>query len=70
MPIYICREGIPFNPEKYSKRLQIFEETVQALERKAVVVETRHSSSFSEPFLYYQYLIGILRMNRYIPPMH
>lgn len=70
MPIYICREGIPFDEEKKSKRIEIFEEAVGALERKAVVVETKHSSSFTETFLYYQYLIGILRMNRYVPPMH
>ena len=70
MPIYICREGIPFDGEKKSKRITIFEDAVEALGRKAVVVETKHSSSFTETFLYYQYLIGILRMNRYIPPMH
>ena len=70
MPIYICREGIPFDEEKKSKRINIFEEAVASLGRKAVVVETKHSSSFTETFLYYQYLIGILRMNRYVPPMH
>ena len=28
MPIYICREGIPYNHEKPSKRLQLFEEAL------------------------------------------
>lgn len=70
MPIYVCREGIPYNIEKYAKRLEIFEETVAQLGRKAVVVETKHSSNFSETFLFYQYLIGIIRMNGYIPPMN
>lgn len=69
MPIYICREGIPFDEEKPSKRIEIFNEAVSKLGRTAVVLETKPSSDFSETFLYYQYLIGILRMNRYIPPM-
>ena len=29
MPIYICREGIPFNAEKPSKRIEIFKQTVK-----------------------------------------
>ena len=70
MPIYICREGIPFDEEKPSKRIDLFNEAVAAVGRTAVIVETKPSTSFTEPFLYYQYLIGILRMNRYIPPMH
>lgn len=69
MPIYICREGIPFDRNKPSKRLGIFEELITSMGRKAVVLETKHSSSFSENFLFYQYLVGILRMNNYIPPM-
>ena len=70
MPIYICREGIPYDENKPSKRIEMFEEIVASLDRKVVTVETKPSTSFSETFLYYQYLIGILRMNRYIPPMN
>ena len=70
MPIYICREGIPYGEEKRSKRMELFEETVQSIGRKAVIVETKPSTDFTETFLFYQYLIGILRMNHYIPPMH
>lgn len=70
MPIYICREGIPFSDEKPSKRIQLFEETIHSIGRKAVIVETKPSSEFTETFLFYQYLIGILRMNHYVPPMH
>lgn len=69
MPIYICREGIPYDENKPSKRLELFKQAVEELGRTAVVLETKSSKEFTEPFLYYQYLIGILRMNRYIPPM-
>ncbi|MGN4126336.1 methylthioribose kinase [Lysinibacillus sphaericus] len=70
MPIYICREGIPFNEEKPSKRQIIFEECIEQLGRKAVVVEIKHSSIFSEPKLFYQYLIGIMRLHHYIPALN
>ncbi|KOY82564.1 methylthioribose kinase [Lysinibacillus macroides] len=67
MPIYICREGIPFNEEQPTKRQSKFEAQIEQLNRKVVVVEIKHSSIFSEPKLFYQYLIGILRLNNYIP---
>jgi len=70
MPIYICREGIPFNDEKPSKRQIMFEESIEQLGRKAVVVEIKHSSIFSEPKLFYQYLIGIMRLHHYIPALN
>ncbi|MGE7841976.1 DUF7147 family protein [Lysinibacillus sp. NPDC093712] len=70
MPIYICREGIPFNEEKPSKRQIMFEESIEQLGRKAVVVEIKHSSIFSEPKLFYQYLIGIMRLHHYIPALN
>lgn len=69
MPIYICREGIPYDEEKRSKRLEIFEKEINDLDRKTILVETKHSSIFSESRQFYQYLIGILRLNHYIPPM-
>lgn len=68
MPIYICREGIPYSEEKPSKRLQLFEETLERIGKKAVPMETKHSSFYNEVILYYQHLIGVLRMNRLIPP--
>ena len=70
MPIYICREGIPFNEEKPSKRQIMFEDSIEQLGRKAVVVEIKHSSIFSEPKLFYQYLIGIMRLHHYIPALN
>lgn len=68
MPIYVCREGIPYNPEKPSKRLEIFEEALKEFGKKAIPMEIKHSSYFSETVLFYQHLIGILRMNHFIPP--
>lgn len=70
MPIYICREGIPFNSEKRAKRIELFEEAVHALGKQPNILEIKHSSFFSEEKLFYQYLIGILRLNHYIPSMY
>lgn len=68
MPIYICREGIPYDTEKPSKRIAIFEDTLNEIGKKAIPMEVKHSSIYSETVLYYQHLIGILRMNHFIPP--
>ncbi|MCH7320815.1 methylthioribose kinase [Solibacillus sp. MA9] len=70
MPIYICREGIPFNEDKPSKRIEIFKQVIQDAGQLENIFEIKHSSIFSETNQYYQYLIGILRLNHYIPPMH
>ena len=69
MPIYICREGIPYDEGKRAKRIELFEETLNTIDKAAALLEIKHSSIFSEPNQFYQYLIGILRMSRYIPPM-
>ncbi|MGX9133553.1 DUF7147 family protein [Rummeliibacillus sp. JY-2-4R] len=69
-PIYICREGIPYSTEKPSKRLEIFEETAKELDQTLITLEVKHSSVYVEKDLYYQYLIGILRLYHYIPSMH
>src|SRR4051812_43488442 len=63
MPIYICREGVPYNAEKPSKRLDIFQQAVAATGKQVNIFEIKHSSVFSETKLYYQYAIGILRLN-------
>ena len=47
----------------------MFEAQIEQLGRKAVVVEIKHSSIFSDSKLFYQYLIGILRLNNYIPAL-
>jgi hypothetical protein len=68
-PLYICREGIAYTPEKPSKRIQLFEELAQELHKEIIVLDVKPSSVYSERELYYQHLIAILRMNRYIPSM-
>ena len=69
MPIYICREGIPYNEDKRAKRIELFEEALSTINKTTTTLEIKHSSIFSEPNQFYQYLIGILRMSRHIPPM-
>ena len=70
MPIYICREGIPFDTEKPSKRIQLFEEAVKEIGKKVVPpFDIKHSSVFAETTMFYQHLIGILRMNNLLPPL-
>jgi hypothetical protein len=68
-PIYICREGIP-NPEKKpNKRFDLFTQLALELEKEIISFEVKPSTIFAETEIYYQHLIGILRMNRFIPPM-
>ena len=68
-PIYICREGIP-NPESTpNKRFDMFQELATTLEKNIIHLEVKPSTLFPESVLYYQHLIGILRMNRYLPPL-
>ncbi len=69
-PIYICREGIPYSAEKPSKRLEIFKETVNSLDQLLITLDVKHSSIYAEKDLYYQYLIGILRLYHYLPSLH
>lgn len=69
MPIYICREGIPYSEEKLAKRIEIFKQAIQAIGQQENILAIKHSTTFSENTQFYQYLIGILRLNRYIPPM-
>lgn len=69
MPIYICREGIPYKEDKPSKRIELFTAAVQSLNREPVVIEVKHSSIYKETALFYQYLTGILRLHHYIPQL-
>lgn len=70
MPIYICREGIQEKDGQISKRRQIFEETATQLGITPVPIDLKHSSSFAEKELFYQYITGILRLNNLLPPLH
>lgn len=67
MPIYICREGIPYEKDKLSKRIEIFQEALQSIGKMPITIEIKHSSSFSEQMHFYQYIIGILRLNNLLP---
>ncbi len=68
-PIYICREGIP-NPETTpNKRYDLFKELAGNFGKNIIQLQIKPSSLFADKELYYQHLIGILRMNRYLPPL-
>ena len=67
-PIYICREGIVGN-QQGPKRLTIFKETLDELGIQPIQVDIKHSSIYVDVNLYYQYIIGILRLNNLIPPL-
>ena len=68
-PIYICREGIP-NPESTpNKRYDLFKEMAETCGKNIIQLQIKPSSLFADKELYYQHLIGILRMNRYLPPL-
>ena len=68
-PLYICREGIP-NPHTVpNQRYRLFEDLAHELGRPITEFAVKPSVLFAEKELYYQYLIGILRMNRYLPPL-
>ncbi|MGE7621947.1 DUF7147 family protein [Viridibacillus sp. NPDC096237] len=69
-PLYICREGISHSQTKPSKRVQLFENKITEIGRQAITLNVKHSSEFAESTLYYQYLIGIMRLNHYIPSMY
>ncbi|HDX9576601.1 methylthioribose kinase [Bacillus cytotoxicus] len=68
-PLYICREGIPVLTDKKSKRITLFEETAEQIGKKVVSFTVKPSTTFPENELYFNHLIGILRMNNFIPPM-
>lgn len=67
-PIYICREGI-VQTQQEPKRLIIFKETLDDLAIQPIKVDIKHSSIYPDVNLYYQYIIGILRLNNLIPPL-
>lgn len=66
-PIYLCREGIPNPHFKQNKRFELFSEAAGELQKNIIELVVKPSSEFADKELYYQYLIGILRMNRYLP---
>ncbi|MBO8155357.1 MAG: methylthioribose kinase [Bacillaceae bacterium] len=69
-PIYICLEGIPYAKEKESKRYEMFKQLAEELGKPVIDLNVKPSVYFSEKELFYQHLIGILRMNHFIPPLN
>jgi hypothetical protein len=68
--LYICREGIP-NPNFVpNKRYELFEKTAGELQIKIHELTVKPSTVFYEKDLYYQQLIGILRLNHYLSPLN
>lgn len=67
--LYICREGVPTPNFKVNKRYELFEELAESLNKEIIQVDVKPSTMFNELELYYQHLIGILRLNHYIPPL-
>jgi uncharacterized protein involved in propanediol utilization len=67
--LYICREGIPNPNVKANRRFEFFTELESYLNKKMIQIEVKPSNMFHELELYYQYLIGILRLNHYLPPL-
>lgn len=68
-PLYICREGIPNPNVTPNKRFDLFAEAAEELQKTVIQLDIKPSTSFAEKELFYQYVIGILRLNHYIPPL-
>ena len=68
-PIYICREGIPNPHEKPNQRFGLYKEMVEAAGKEVSEFTIKPSNLFPETELFYQHLIGILRMNKFIAPL-
>ncbi|UOQ43153.1 methylthioribose kinase [Halobacillus salinarum] len=68
-PIYICREGIPNPHEIPNQRFTMFQEMVENSGLSLKEFTIKPSVTFPETALYYQYLTGILRTNKMLPPL-
>ncbi|WP_309087008.1 methylthioribose kinase [Domibacillus sp.] len=68
-PIYVCREGIPNPYQKENERFRMFQQAAASAGKPLIELEVKPSSQFAEKTLYYQYLIGILRLNHYLRPL-
>jgi hypothetical protein len=67
--LYICREGVSNPHVTPNKRFDLFQQAAIDLQRTIIEITVKPSTQFAETTLYYQYLIGILRLNHYIPPL-
>ncbi|MDX5475319.1 MAG: methylthioribose kinase [Bacillaceae bacterium] len=67
--MYICLEGIPNPNHLPNKRHELFESVAEEIGKNIIEFDIKPSNFFAEKALFFQYLIGILRMNRFIPPL-
>ncbi|MRH42144.1 methylthioribose kinase [Aquibacillus halophilus] len=67
-PIYICFEGVPNPANKVTKRYQLFEQIANQTNQQIREITVKPSTFFHDKSLYYQYLLGIFRMNRFLKP--
>ncbi|PPA72160.1 DUF7147 family protein [Jeotgalibacillus proteolyticus] len=67
--IYICREGIPDPRVTPNKRFELFVKAAEEHSLPLIELDVQPSGRFAEKDLYFQYLTGILRMNRYLSPL-
>lgn len=67
--LYICREGVPNPNVTPNKRYELFAAAAHDLQKEVIQLSVKPSAIFAEKELYFQYLIGILRLNHYIPPL-
>jgi hypothetical protein len=67
--LYICREGIPNPHIKPNQRFDLFQQTAHELHKMVHELNVKPSTVFHEKELYYQHLIGILRLNHYLLPL-
>lgn len=67
--LYLCREGIPNPTITPNKRYELFKDLAEDLQKQIIEINVKPSSMFNEKELYYQYLIGIFRLNHLIPPL-
>lgn len=67
--LYICREGIPNPNVMPNKRFDLFQDLADELHKEIIQLTVKPSQQFAEKELFYQYLIGILRLNHYIAPL-
>lgn len=65
MPIYICLEGVPAQ----SKRIALFDELAQSTGYTAAPLLVKSVTQFHHEDHYYHYLLGLLRLQRILPPM-
>ncbi|CAG9619832.1 DUF7147 family protein [Sutcliffiella rhizosphaerae] len=67
--LYTCLEGIPNYQQQPNKRSELFLNLAEELGKTVIQFDVKPSISFAEKDLYFQYLIGILRLNHYIPAL-